>query len=166
MLKYSIQMTYGINRSQLWNCRGDSINQVDILSLCSIPPSTTNYPLIFKDRFRPRSVETLGLTQPLYRRARQCQVTKVQSFCHVPAHEFGALRDFAWSRTHSHLISRSDLYQGTTFPGCRKSRSITRESDSLSGGPRIYAGEGALQRSGKGWTLLTRFSAGDGKTQG
>ena len=36
----------------------------------------------------------------------------------------------------------------------------------LGGSPRIYAGEGALQRSGKSWTLITRFSAGDPKTRG
>ena len=27
--------------------------------------------------------------------------------------------------------------------------------------PRIYAGEGALRRSGNGWSLISRFSAGD-----
>jgi hypothetical protein len=36
----------------------------------------------------------------------------------------------------------------------------------LGGSPCIYAGEGALQRSGKSWTLSTRFSARDSKTQG
>ena len=36
----------------------------------------------------------------------------------------------------------------------------------LGGSPRIYAREGALQRSDKGWILVTRFSAGDWKTQG
>ena len=33
----------------------------------------------------------------------------------------------------------------------------------LGGSPRIHAGDGALQRSGKSSVLITRFSAGDQK---
>jgi len=50
--------------------------------------------------------------------------------------------------------------------GCGKSLCNNLWSVLLGGSPRIYAGEGALQRSGKSLTSILRFSAGIEKSQG
>ena len=50
--------------------------------------------------------------------------------------------------------------------GLREDSVQNRWSVLLAGSPRIYAGEGALQRSGKSPVLITRFSAGDREIPG